>query len=123
MSRRHILKYERKRDRLLPREQFFERVVRNFSISSGLIGLSLVAGMLGYHNLEGMEWIDAFANASMILSGMGPLEPMKTWSGKLFAGCYALYSGLVLIIAMGILVAPIVHRMLHRFHLEEHENG
>lgn len=75
--------------------------------------------MLGYRYFEGMEWIDAFANASMILSGMGPLTPLETSNGKLFAGLYALYSGLALILATGILLAPVVHRLLHQFHLEE----
>jgi len=74
--------------------------------------------MVGYHYFEGMEWIDAFANASMILSGMGPLAPLQTWGGKLFAGCYALFSGLALIVAIGIMFGPVVHRVLHRFHLE-----
>jgi hypothetical protein len=86
--------------------------------SAFLIGMSLLGGMIGYHYFEGMAWIDAFANASMILSGMGPLAPIQTWSGKLFAGLYALYSGLVLILAAGIVFAPVVHRVLHRFHVE-----
>jgi hypothetical protein len=84
-----------------------------------LIGVSLIGGMIGYHYLEGMGWIDAFANASMILSGMGPLGTLQTWGGKLFAGLYALYSGLALVLATGIVFAPVVHRMLHRFHLED----
>jgi hypothetical protein len=83
-----------------------------------LIGLSLLGGMAGYRHFEGMEWVDAFANASMILSGMGPLTPLQTWGGKLFAGLYALYSGLALIAATSLILAPIVHRALHRFHLE-----
>jgi hypothetical protein len=66
-----------------------------------------------------MPWIDAFANASMILSGMGPLGELHTWSGKLFAGLFALYSGLLLIMVAGIVLAPVVHRFLHRFHMEE----
>jgi hypothetical protein len=74
--------------------------------------------MAGYHWLEGMTWIDAFANAAMILSGMGPLAPVQTWGGKLFAGLYALYSGLVLIVAAGIVFALVVHRLLHSFHVE-----
>jgi hypothetical protein len=93
-------------------------VALSFGAASGLIGVSLLGGMIGYHVLEGMAWIDAFANASMILSGMGPLDPPKTWGGKLFAGLYALYSGLAVILAAGILFTPVVHRMLHRFHLE-----
>jgi len=80
---------------------------------------ALLVGMIGYHYLEGMAWIDAYANAAMILSGMGPLDPPKTASGKLFAGTYALYSGLAVILAAGILFTPVVHRMLHKFHLED----
>jgi hypothetical protein len=74
--------------------------------------------MAGYHYLEGLPWIDAFVNAAMILSGMGPVSPLQTFGGKLFAGLYALYSGLIVIVAAGVLFAPVVHRMLHRFHLE-----
>lgn len=74
--------------------------------------------MLGYRYLEDMEWIDAFSNAAMILSGMGPLTPMKTWGCKLFSGLYALYSGFILILASGLLLAPFVHRLLHTFHCD-----
>jgi hypothetical protein len=74
--------------------------------------------MCGYRYFEGMSWIDAFANASMILSGMGPLTPLATDGGKIFAGSYALYSGLALILATGLIIAPVVHRVMHRFHLE-----
>ena len=83
-----------------------------------LIGISLLGGMCGYHFFEGLSWIDAFANASMILSGMGPLDAPKTDGGKIFAGCYALYSGLALILAAGLILAPMAHRILHRFHVE-----
>lgn len=79
---------------------------------------ALVVGMAGYHFFEVMSWVDAFTNASMILSGMGPLSPLHTTGGKLFAGCYALFSGLVFIAVSGILTAPIAHRLLHKFHLE-----
>jgi hypothetical protein len=95
-----------------------KRLGRNFALASLLIGVSLGGGMAGYRYFEGMAWIDAFANAAMILSGMGPLSPLQTWGGKLFAGLYALYSGLVLIMAAGIIFAPLVHRLLHRFHAE-----
>jgi len=74
--------------------------------------------MAGYHYFEGMTGIDAFVNAAMILSGMGPVSPLETSGGKLFAGLYAIYSGLALILATGIIFAPVVHRLLHRFHLE-----
>jgi hypothetical protein len=95
---------------------------RNLAVSVGLASIliisSLGVGMLGYRHFEKMPWIDAFANAAMILSGMGPLGQLNTWGGKLFAGLYAIYSGLVLIFATGLILAPIGHRVLHRFHLE-----
>ena len=119
MAKHHLLAFESKAQPLLSRRAFARRLARNFAAASVLVALSLFAGMLGYHYLEGMEWIDAFVNASMILSGMGPIGTLQTWSGKLFAGCYALYSGLMLIIAAGIILAPVVHRMLHRFHLDD----
>lgn len=121
MARRHLLRYESKHQPLLSRPEFFRRLARNFAIAAGIVGVSLAGGMVGYRAFEGMSWIDAFANASMILSGMGPLAPLQTWSGKLFAGLYALYSGLVLIAATGILLAPILHRFLHHFHAPPHQ--
>jgi hypothetical protein len=121
LAKRHLLGFERKHQPLLSRKAFAKRMARSFGLAIVLIGVSLFGGMAGYHYLEGMEWIDAFVNASMILSGMGPLGPLQTWGGKLFAGLYALYSGLTLILATGILLAPVVHRMLHSFHWEEGE--
>jgi hypothetical protein len=118
LSRRRLFKLETRQQPLLSRRAFARRVALSFCAASVLIGVSLLGGMAGYHFLEGMAWIDAFANASMILSGMGPLDPPRTWSGKLFAGLYALYSGLAVILAAGILFTPIIHRMLHGFHLE-----
>src|SRR3954469_8429807 len=104
---------------LLSRREFAGRLLRSFAAASALVGASLAAGMAGYHYLEGMAGIDAFANAAMILSGMGPLDPPKTFGGKLFAGCYALYSGLAVLVAAGVLLTPVVHRLIHRFHVEE----
>ena len=75
--------------------------------------------MAGYHFLEKLDWLDAFVNAAMILSGMGPLAPIQTSAGKVFAGCYALFSGLAFITTLGVVFAPVYHRFLHRFHLEE----
>jgi len=116
-----ILGLERKHQPLASRRRFAGRMAGSIAASAALILLSLFGGMAGYHHFEGMSWIDSFANASMILSGMGPLAPLQTWDGKAFAGLYALYSGLMLILAMGIVIAPIVHRVLHRFHLESDE--
>ncbi|MCE3002612.1 MAG: hypothetical protein LW860_07915 [Xanthomonadaceae bacterium] len=105
--------------RALPsRRDFAGRLLRAVGFGTAIIGISLAAGMLGYRWFEGMAWIDAFANAAMILSGMGPLQPLVTPAGKVFAGLYAIYSGLALISIAGIVFAPVVHRFLHRFHLE-----
>jgi hypothetical protein len=118
MTKRHFLGLESKHEPLAGREVFLRRFAKCFAAASLLIGLSLVGGMLGYRYVEGMAWIDAFANAAMILSGMGPMGTLETWGGKLFAGIYALYSGLAVIVAVSILLAPILHRLLHRFHIE-----
>jgi hypothetical protein len=109
---------ESKDQPLLSRSAFAKRLAKSFAAASLLVGVSLAAGMAGYHYFENLEWIDAFADASMILSGMGPLTQPKTWGGKLFAGLYALYSGLALLGATTIILAPIVHRLLHHFHME-----
>jgi hypothetical protein len=84
---------------------------------------SLAIGMIGYHALERLSWLDAFLNASMLLGGMGPVATPTTDGGKLFAGLYALYCGLMVIIVAGIILAPLAHRILHRFHLEEQGDG
>ena len=104
---------------LLPLAQYLGRLALSILGGLGLIGLSLWGGMAGYHFYEGMTWLDAFLNASMILSGMGPLAQPQTVNGKLFAGMYALYSGFIVILASGIIFAPIIHRTLHRFHIEK----
>ena len=111
--------FESKTNPLLPRATYFARLARSAAIGLLVIAIALGAGMLGYHHYEGMPWIDAFANAAMILSGMGPLAPLNTNAGKLFAGFYALFSGLAFVVVMGIVFAPVVHRFMHRFHLEE----
>ena len=110
--------FEAKSKPLLPRPSYYARLARSAAIGLLVIVIALGAGMFGYHHFEGMPWIDAFANAAMILSGMGPLAPLTTASGKLFAGFYALFSGLVFVVVMGIVFAPVVHRFMHRFHLE-----
>jgi hypothetical protein len=94
------------------------RLLRSILFGAGLVAVSLAIGMWGYHRFEGQGWLDAFANAAMILSGMGPLDRPETDAGKLFAGLYAIYSGLALLIVAGVAFAPLVHRFLHRFHLE-----
>ena len=112
-------RYEDRTEPLLPRAKFFQRLLWSVLVGVVLVALSLGGGMLGYHFLESLPWLDAFLNASMILSGMGPLANPQSAAGKLFAGFYALYSGLFLILVAGLMFAPIVHRFLHRFHIDE----
>ena len=110
--------FEHRHEKLATRRKFLLRQAKFTLIALTLIGISLAIGMIGYHAFEGMAWIDAFVNAAMLMGGMGPVTPLATDAGKLFAGLYALYCGLVLIISVGIIAAPIAHRVLHHFHLE-----
>jgi hypothetical protein len=114
--------FERHHQKLLSRKKFLFRVAKFGLISLGIIAFSLVLGMIGYHQFEGFSWIDAFLNAAMLMGGMGPVSSLQTDAGKIFAGCYALYCGLVLLIAVAIFAAPIFHRFLHYFHLENETN-
>ena len=110
--------YEHRTEPLLPRRDFVRRQLYHALLAAALLGGGLLLGMLGYHVIEGQGWVDAFANAAMIISGMGPLDPIKTPAGRIFAGCYAVFSGVAFLTTVGILLAPAVHRALHRFHHE-----
>ena len=107
---------------LAPRARFLRRVATNFGLAMLVIGGSLAWGMWGYRYFEHLRWIDAFLNAAMLLGGMGPVETLQTEGGKLFAGIYALYAGMVVLVAASILIAPLFHRFIHRFHLEQRED-
>jgi len=120
-GRRAVLYFEHAREPLLPHPLFLRRVVWSTSIGFGLLAIALGLGIVGYRVTEKMTWIDAFANASMILSGMGPLGTLQTRAGKLFAGCYALFSGLAFITVTGVILSPFVHRVFHRFHVIDAE--
>jgi hypothetical protein len=111
--------FEKRSQPLLSRRLFALRLLRTLGFGAGLLGLSLAAGMAGYHYLEQLPWLDAFLNAAMIMSGMGPVATLQTPAGKLFAGCYALYCGIALITAAAVMLSPVVHRLFHKFHLEE----
>ena len=111
--------FEHRTQPLLSRAAFFLRLARSGGLAIGIVLAALLAGVLGYHFLEGLPWLDALVNAAMILSGMGPVDPLHATSAKLFAACYALFSGFVFLSVAGVLIAPIFHRMIHRFHLEE----
>ncbi len=95
------------------------RFARNAALAAALLAASLGLGMVGYHLLEGLAWIDAFLNAAMLLGGMGPVDPPRTAAGKLFAGTYALHAGLVFIVTAALLFTPALHRVLHRLHAQE----
>jgi hypothetical protein len=110
--------YEKRLEALASARVFARRIARHAAAAAALVACSLAFGMAGYHGLEGLPWIDAFVNAAMLLGGMGPVDALHTTGGKLFAGCYALYCGLVVIVAAGLLLAPFVHRLLHRFHID-----
>ena len=116
-----MFRIEHKSEPLLPWPLFVRRLCLSLGVGAGLIAGSLVAGMAGYHYLEGLAWLDAFLNAAMLLSGMGPLAQTQTVAGKLFAGLYALYSGFAVLVIAGIAFGPVVHRMLHILHADERD--
>jgi hypothetical protein len=115
---RLLPRYEHKTQPLAPLKVFLVRLLRSGILALLIAASALSIGMLGYHVTEGLRWIDAFLNASMILGGMGPVNEIHSSAGKIFAGCYALFSGIIFLVAAGILLAPVFHRFLHRFHLE-----
>ncbi len=106
---------------LAPFSVFAERVFRNFLVTMLIVAFSLTIGTLGYHYFGNVPWVDGLLNAAMILTGMGPVDKMETTGGKLFATFYALYSGLAFLTMIAVLIAPIYHRFLHRFHLASEE--
>lgn len=103
----------------ISRKAFAKRLFGWFSFTCLLITVSLLVGMCGYHYYEDLPWIDSLLNAAMILGGMGEVDPLHTTGGKLFASFYALYSGLFLIVCGGLFLAPVFHRILHRFHSDK----
>ena len=113
------MRFERRNEPVLPWPAFLWRLAGSTLIGAGLVIVSLAIGMIGYRSFMGMSWIDAFVNASMILSGMGPLADPQTSGAKLFAGLYALFSGLAVLAIAGVVFAPVVHRFLHYLHADE----
>jgi hypothetical protein len=111
-----MFRYEHRSQQPISKTAFLRRLGHSFLIGCLLIGFSLGLGMLGYAYFEGLSLTDSFLNASMILGGMGPVNEMKTEAGKIFAGAYALYSGLAFLVLAGLIFGPIAHRILHRFH-------
>lgn len=114
-----LTRFEHRRQKLIPMRRFALRMGRAMLLWLALTLVGLCIGMAGYAASEGMSALDAFVNAAMILSGMGPVSELKTSSGKLFAGFYAIFSGLFVVIATGFVLAPVLHRVLYSFHVEE----
>jgi len=115
------LRFEKRSEKLLETRAYIRRQAIFVLIALGFLTFSLVIGMMGYHYFENLPWLDAFLNAAMIMGGMGPVNALTTDAGKLFAGSYALYSGLGLLATLGVIVAPLLHRLFHYFHLDASE--
>jgi hypothetical protein len=111
--------YESRKQQPLSNAQFLRRLSIHLAVALGLLVVSLAAGMAGYMSLEKLSPVDAFLNSAMLLGGMGPVNPPQTVDGKLFAGCYALYAGLVFIVTLALVLTPVVHRVIHLFHWNE----
>lgn len=116
-----IFTFEHRSEPVLPRRLFLSRMLRHFGFGLGLIVVSLGIGVLGYHSFEDLSWVDAFLNASMILGGMGPVDALRTTGGKLFAAGYSLFSGILFLVVVGIIIAPFIHRLMHRMHVDDSE--
>ena len=113
------IRFEHRSENVISRHEFAYRMVLAVGLWGALTVIGLVIGMIGYAFFEGMSFADSFVNAAMILSGMGPVGELKTTGGKYFAGAYAIFSGLIIVIATGFVLAPVFHRVLHRFHVEQ----
>lgn len=111
--------FEHKREKLLPNHAFNRRMGMHAAAFAGLICTALAIGTLGYHAFGDLPWVDSLLNATMILTGMGPVDRMQGDGAKLFAAAYALFSGVLFLTSVGVLLAPVLHRFLHRFHLAE----
>ena len=119
-----LFNFDYKESPLASPVRFAWRMLINIFAALVLVGLALGAGMWGYHETEGMSWLDAFLNSAMLLGGMGPVGPeLKTEAGKLFAGCYAIGCGLVLVFASGVILAPVLHRVLHALHVDDDDKS
>ena len=114
-----MFRFEHREEKPISTHRFAWRMLKRGGLAMAILAGCLGLGMAGYHWIGGLEWMDAFLNAAMILGGMGPVDPMKSDPGKFFSGCYALFSGIVFIGLAGFIVAPMIHRVLHLFHFEE----
>jgi len=115
--------FEHHKEPVIPRAAFLVRLILHICFALGIVFVSLAIGIVGYHEFEGLSWVDATVNAAMILGGMGPVNELHSNAGKLFAAAYALFSGIVFLIAVAVIFAPVIHRFFHRFHLELDSDG
>jgi len=111
--------YEHKKQKLASKTVFYQRMLKNILLAFLILGICLLIGILGYHYTAEAGWLDSVHNASMILSGMGPVIEISSQSGKIFSSFYALFSGIVFITNIGVILAPVLHRMYHRLHLDQ----
>jgi hypothetical protein len=111
--------YEHRSDQVAPRLVYLQRLLGSLAMALAVIVVALLIGIAGYHFIAGFNWIDSLLEASMILGGMGPVNQLSNDTAKVFASIYALFSGLVVLALMGIMLAPVVHRVLHKFHVDE----
>jgi hypothetical protein len=116
---RRLLHYEKSGQPLAPKARFRSRLLTNIGLGAVIVAVTLMIGMAGYAGLEGMSAVDAFVNSAMILSGMGPIGALKSDAGKIFAGVYAIFCGLLIFAVAGLILAPVFHRVLHKFHVED----
>ena len=112
------MNYEDRRTAPIPARRFARRMANHVALAAVLVGLSLLIGMWGYEHYEHLPWRDAFLNTAMLLGGMGPVDPLRSNGGKLFAGIFALYAGVVFLVVAGLFLAPVIHRIMHKFHFE-----
>jgi hypothetical protein len=110
--------FEHRHEPLIPFPAFIRRIAKSLGLAFCIVATALAIGVMGYHSLANLSWVDSILNASMILSGMGPVNELRSTPAKLFASGYALFSGLILIVVGGIVIAPVLHRFFHWFHLD-----
>ena len=113
--------FETRRQRIIPPHHFARRLAYSFALSGAIAAIALTVGIVGFHYIADVPWIDALHNASMILGGMGPVAELTETPAKIFASFYALFSGLVFVVVMGVVSAPILHRVLHTFHMTDQD--
>jgi len=113
------LSYERRHDQLAPRSVFIQRLIAALALAQGLILVALMIGIAGYHFIAGFNWIDSLLEASMILGGMGPIKELPNDGSRIFASMYALFSGLIFVGVMGLVLSPVIHRIMHKFHVDD----